>query len=196
MEKQDFIYEQILIAKMKTGDRSAFSSIFSYYYPNMVSFASTFTKDADTSEEIVQDVFVQLWESRETLVITSSLKSFLLKTIQNRCINWLKHLKVRDRYNHFMVENSNTADLDTENYILKTELEGKLEQALQKLPKEVADAFRMNRYECKKYHEIAVIQNVSVRTIEVRIGKALSLLRESLKEYLILLLTLVNCFYK
>jgi len=196
MEKQDFIYEQILIGKMKTGDRSAFSSIFSFHYANMVSFASTFTKDLDTSEEIVQEVFVQLWENRESLMITSSLKSYLLKTIQNRCINWLKHLKVRDKYNHFMVENSSIADLDTENYILKSELEGKLEKTLQTLPKEVADAFRMNRYECKKYQEIAVIQNVSVRTIEVRIGKALSLLRESLKEYLVLILSLLHLLIK
>jgi RNA polymerase sigma-70 factor (ECF subfamily) len=94
-----------------------------------------------------------------------------------------------------VVENSNIFDQSTENYILKNELENRLEASLESLPEDVAAAFRLNRYEGKKYHEIADIQKVSVRTIEVRIGKALSLLRENLKEYLTILLACIHWFH-
>jgi len=62
MEKNDLIYEKILIAKLKAGDKSAFSSIFSFYYANLVSFANLFMRDSNSSEEIVQDIFVHVWE--------------------------------------------------------------------------------------------------------------------------------------
>jgi len=199
MEKNDLIYEKILIAKLKAGDRSAFSSIFSFYYANLVSFANLFLHDSNSAEEIVQDIFVHVWENHEVLSITSSLKSYLLKMVQNRCLNWIKHLKTRNEYSDFVIKNTNIFERDTDNYILKSELEDKIESTLNLLPSEIKEAFIMSRFEGKKYQEIADIQLVSVRTIEDRIGKALSLLKEHLSEYLIaaLLFTLsISKFFR
>jgi RNA polymerase sigma-70 factor (ECF subfamily) len=178
------LYESILLEKLQEGDKAAFS--------DLVMFSTTFTHDLDTSEEIVQEIFVKLWEDRKSIIITTSLKSYLLKSIQNRCIDWIRHLKVRDKVSAEIIENSIGFENNTEEYLLKTELEQAIESSLSQLPDDLAEVFRMNRYEGMKYHEIAEKLNVSLRTIEVRIGKALHLLREHLKDFLGLLFLALN----
>ena len=87
MIKKNFIFEQLLIDKLKSGDPDSFSDIFSAYYKDMVFFAYSFTRELPGAEDIVQDTFVKLWEDHEKLNVTVSLKSILLKTIQNkRCL--------------------------------------------------------------------------------------------------------------
>lgn len=190
------LYEKILLEKVKESDQSSFSIIFTGYYSDLVQFAGTFISDLDTCEDIVQNAFVDFWENRETLIILSSLKSYLLRMIQNRCIDWLRHMKIREQYNTYADHHLRLMENDTENYILRSELEANLEKALRLLPSEISSAFRMNRQEGLTYHEIAEQQNVSLRTIEVRIGKALALLREQLKDYLITILVLWNWFIR
>lgn len=187
--KPDKLYEKILLEKLSESDNSSFSIIFRAYYSDLVQFAGTFIQDMDTCEEIVQDTFVCFWESRLSLNIHTSLKSYLLKMVQNRCIDWLRHLKIRDQYNTYVDLHMCLIENDAENYILCSELEADLEKALNQLSPEVSLAFRLNRYEGLTYHEIADRQNVSVRTIEVRISKALNMLRENLKDYLITILS-------
>ena len=181
---------------MRESDQSSFSVIFTGYYSDLVQFAGTFITDLDTCEDIVQNAFIDFWENRETLIILSSLKSYLLKMIQNRCIDWLRHLKICDRYNSYADHHLPLMENNTENYILRSELEANLEKAFRLLPPKISSAFRMNRQEGLTYHEIAERENVSVRTIEVRIGKALCLLREYLKDYLITILVLWNWFIR
>lgn len=187
MNRIDNSYERVLLEKLKESDQTAFSSIFSVYYSDLVMFATNFTKDLAISEEIVQNVFVKFWEDREIITINTSLKSFLLRTVQNRCIDWLRHLKIRDKYSADILDNSMLYENDVENYVFASELEHQIEKALSQFPEEISNAFRLNRYDGLKYHEIAEKMNVSVRTIEVRIGKALHLLREHLKDFLITL---------
>jgi RNA polymerase sigma-70 factor (ECF subfamily) len=194
--KPDPLYEKVLLEKVRESDQSSFSFIFTVYYSDLVQFAGTFIRDLDTCEEIVQDTFVYFWESRQTLIIQTSLKSYLLKMIQNRCIDWLRHLKIREQYNTYADHQFRLMENNTENYIFFSELEANLEEALNLLPPEIALAFRMNRQEGLTQNEIAARQNVSVRTIEVRIGKALILLREQLKDYLITILVIWHWFLR
>lgn len=175
-----------LTAKLIEGDEQAFSALFNQYYSDLVLFAHTFLRNRQSAEEIVQDVFMKLWENRRSLIIISSLKSFLLKSVQNRCIDLIRHNRVKNQTG--MPLNSSLFENDTEHYILYSELEKQLEKALKELPEELSWVFRMNRFEGKTYSEIAEAGNVSVRTIEVRIGRALALLRDKLKDYLILLI--------
>lgn len=126
---------------MKAGDKSAFSSIFSYYYANLVSFANNFVHDMDSAEEIVQDVFVHLWENRDVLCISSSLKSYLLKMVQNRRFNLLKHLEIRNTYKDFALKYNNIFERDTENYILYSELLPELEGLPAKQPRKGAPSW-------------------------------------------------------
>jgi RNA polymerase sigma-70 factor (family 1) len=182
--KRNIISEKFLVERLKSGDPDAFSFIFSTYFRDMVFFAYSFTHELNTAEDIVQDTFVNLWEDREKLNVLVSLRSFLLKTIQNKCIDWHRHKKVLNNHSTFIIDNSPLYDYDTDNYVLRSELENIIENAVVTLPENIKEAFEMNRYEGLKYQEIAVRLNVSVRTVEVRISKALDLLRKKLIDFL------------
>lgn len=176
--------EKQLVVKLQEGDKKAFSAIFSKYYPDLVIFARSFTKSQEFSEEIVQEVFVKLWEHRHFMLVSVSLKSYLLKVTQNKCLDWLKHQKVKDDYQKIAPFILELSENNTDKYILYSELQATFEKVLNTLPAEIAEAFRLSRFEGLKYQDIAKKQNVSVRMIEVRVSKALHLLRDALKDYL------------
>ena len=173
-------FERILLDKMMSGDKSAFASIFDAYYKDLVMFALTFIKNLCDAEDIVQEVFVRLWEKCHELKLHGSLKSYLLKSVQNRCLDEIRHWKVREQYVADQEAWSLYAN-DTEDYILYADLQHHLERILAQMPAEVAQTFRMNRFDGLKYNEIAQQLNVSVRTVESRISKALQILHQALK---------------
>jgi RNA polymerase sigma-70 factor, ECF subfamily len=179
-----------LVQRMLGGDESAFSIIFKSYYIDLVLFAGTYVKDRQAAEEIAQDVFIRLWEYRECIIITSSLRSFLLKSVQNKCIDAIRHLKIVDDYQSKQQNHPLLFENDTENYVLYSELEDDLKKALGKLPGDIRKIFLMNRFEGLTYPEIASQLNLSVRMVEIRMGKALALLKQYLKDYLITILIL------
>jgi RNA polymerase sigma-70 factor (ECF subfamily) len=182
--KENFIFEQLLIEKLKAGDPDSFSDVFSAYYKDLVFFAFSFTHELSSAEDLVQDTFVKLWEDHEKLTVTVSLKSILLKTIQNKCIDWHRHKKIVNNHSTYIINNSPLYEYDIDNYILRSELEDRIESAVSSLPEKAKEAFEMNRYDGLKYQEIATILNVSIRTVEVRVSKALTLLRKSLIDFL------------
>jgi len=182
--RKNLIFEQFLIEKLKSGDTGSFTEIFSAYYQDMVFFAFSFTHELPAAEDIVQDTFVKLWEDHEKLNVTVSLKSILLKTIQNKCIDWHRHRKTVNTHSSYIINNSPVYEYNTDNYLLRSELEGMIEKALAQLPEKVREAYELNRLKGLKYQEIAIKLNVSVRTVEVRISKALVLLRKSLVDFL------------
>ncbi len=188
-------YERILLARLKSDDKSAFTVLFTQYYQDLVRFSFSYTRNSETSEEIVQEVFLKLWENRHLLVIHNSLKSFLLKTVQNRSIDSLRHVNITHKYASIVLEHPLLAENDTENYILHSELEASFKHAMATIPVEYADVFRMSRMETLNYQEIAQKLDISVRTVEVRISKALSLLRNELKDYLVLVLIFIILFH-
>jgi RNA polymerase sigma-70 factor (ECF subfamily) len=192
MKTGENIYEHNLLEKLRNDDTYAFSYIFTAYYANLKKFVFTFTKDPDTSEEIVQDVFLKLWENRGSLMIHSSLRSYLLKSAQNSSLDWLRHRKIMEQHVHDVLDHGILLENDTENYIFLSELEVMINKALSELPVEVFESFRMNRFDGLKYNEIATKLNVSVRTIEVRIGKALAFLRNKLRDYMVVLSMIVS----
>jgi RNA polymerase sigma-70 factor (ECF subfamily) len=182
--KKNLIFEQLLIKKLKGGDPESFSDIFSVYYKDLVFFAYSFTHELPGAEDIVQDTFVKLWEDHEKLNVTVSLKSILLKTIQNKCIDWHRHKKIVNNHSIYIIGNSPLYEYDTDNYVLRSEMEWRIEKAIINLPEKFKEAFEMNRFEGLKYQEIATKLNVSIRTVEVRISKALDMLRKSLIDVL------------
>lgn len=176
--------EKDLLFRLKEGDCKAFSSIFTAYYRDLVIFAARFTREVNNAEEIVEDTFASLWEDRELIRISVSLKSYLLKMVQNRCIDWLRHKKLIQAHNEYSLLNSPRSINDTDNYLLHSELHEQIQIALKLLPDQLSETFQLNRERGLKYHQIAEMLGVSIRTVEVRIGKALSLLRYHLKDYM------------
>lgn len=184
MKKNDSLVEKVLLLKLTNGDKEAFSAIFTAYYRDLVLFAARFTHESESAEEIVQETFVKLWESHASSGNIESLRSFLLKAVQNRCLNWHRHNKIRQIHHDEVTFNAILFEYDTDNYIVGSELESQIKKAMLLIPPDCAEAFRMNREDGFKYQEIAEKLNVSIRTVEVRISKALHLLRQHLSEYL------------
>lgn len=175
--------EKHLLRGVKDSDISSFSALFTAFYPDLVFFASRLTGSVQIAEEFVQDTFLSLWEDRKGLDIHTSLKSYLIRTVQNKCIDWMRHQKTVLRYESMIRASSLEFVSETEEYLLWSELETQLNDALERLPAPLAEVFTMSRNEGLKYHEIADRKGVSVRTVEERMSKALSFLRETLKEY-------------
>ena len=184
--------EQALLVGLRKGDSHAFSRLFTAYYKDMVLFGGNFLPNRAICEDIVQSVFLRLWNDRKSLVIETSLKSYLLKSVRNSCLDELRHLQIIRQHEAYILSANILEDIDTEHYVLYSDLSHHLNDALCHLPETYREAFEMNRFEGLKYKEIAVRLHVSERTVEVRIGKALEILRVLLKDFLCVSLLLYH----
>jgi RNA polymerase sigma-70 factor (ECF subfamily) len=132
--------------------------------------------DRDASESLVQDVFVNIWEKRKRIEIRS-LKGFLVVTVRNRCTNELKHQKV---VREFEKSDAVAQDMEWPKYNETIYLD-RINQVIDELPTQRQRIFRMSRMDGLKYREIAEKLNISPKTVEVQMGKALKYLREKLQ---------------
>ena len=188
---KDKLFEKYLIDELRNGKEEAFSLLFKSWYTDLVLYAGNFVPEKTKCEDIVQTLFMKIWEERKTLYIESSLKAYLVRAVRNSCLDELKHKNVVRNYEEKYKLLYKDIE-DTEDYILYSDLIGHLHIALRQLPPLLREAFELNRFEGLKYREIAEKQNVSERSIEVRISRALQFLREHLKEYLTILLFMLK----
>ncbi|MGE5394847.1 MAG: RNA polymerase sigma-70 factor [Candidatus Saccharibacteria bacterium] len=171
--------EQELLHQLKMGNEDAYHVVFHDYFPPLVAFANKYVGDLDISEEIVQVVFVKLFEKRHHLNILTSLKSYLYKMVYNDCLNAINSKKISSRhYSQYAQQMDRQADF--QDMIEQTEKEQRIYQALDKLPPQCKLIIRQSRLEGKKNREIADELNISVRTVETQISKALKMLRSAI----------------
>ncbi|MDH6344029.1 RNA polymerase sigma-70 factor (family 1) [Parabacteroides sp. PFB2-12] len=182
--------EVYLLEQLKRGDKQAFTDLFQRYYKDLVLFGGEILHDRVACEDIVQSIFLKLWNERENLSIETSLKAFLLRSVRNACIDEIRHGQVKYEHADYVLNHHALFEMDTEHYILYSDLQQHLAEALEKMPKEYREAFEMHRFESLKYKEIAGRLQVSERTVEVRISKAIQFLKGELKDFLFLLLLL------
>ncbi|MEZ4903317.1 MAG: RNA polymerase sigma-70 factor [Spirosomataceae bacterium] len=145
-------------------------------------------RDTEEAEEIVQNVFVTIWEKRETIEITQSLQSYLYRAVHNHCLNRIKHQKVRDEHQQYVQDYQEVSYESVSETVYKNELEQQLSKSIEKLPEQCRIIFKMSRFEELRYQEIADKMGLSVKTIENQIGKALKILRTELADYLPMLM--------
>jgi len=167
------------------GNLEDFSNLYSNYYVLLCTIADQYVKDKYLAEEIVGDVFLKYWEKYNEIIITTSVKAYLVRSVQNRCINYLEHNKVKQK-----IENESTLFglAESDDYPLGTlyekELASLINQAMNALPEQCRKIFLLSRDEELTYEEISQRLNISVNTIKTQIKIALSKLREWLKDYL------------
>jgi RNA polymerase sigma-70 factor (ECF subfamily) len=175
------------------GDEIAFKALFTEHYKGMYSYACIILKDETEAEEIVQNVFVRLWEKQSSIQIETSLKAYLYRMVYNDCMNQIKHkavvLKFQKEKMYAMKNETDNAD----NKVASTQLNEQLSTALRELPEQCRTIFQLSRFEELKYREIAVQLGISEKTVENQMGKALKLLRMKLVDFLplIIMLTLL-----
>jgi RNA polymerase sigma-70 factor (ECF subfamily) len=175
--------------KSQTGiDSEAFEVLFKTYFKALVNFSNTFLKDIEAAKEVVHEVFAKMWEKRAELDPDKPLKSYLYTAVNNRSLNYIRdHKKFTN--NDTILENEPQSvqnDLFTQ-----AEIQRIIEFSISELSPKVRRVFEMSRYEDKKYREIAEELNISQKTVESHIAKALNVLRENLKEYLSLIIMLL-----
>ncbi|MBL0740567.1 RNA polymerase sigma-70 factor [Chryseolinea lacunae] len=160
----------------------SFQELFSEYYPMLVAFAFRFVRDQDTAKDIVQSVFIKLFEKKDTLLVHDSMKAYLYKAVFNACVNHKKSEAVRLGHHELYARELNTDGF--EEAVEQTEEEHKLYNAIKKLPPKCQQIFVMSRLDNRKNQDIADALSISIRTVETQISNALRLLRETLSFFL------------
>jgi len=166
-----------------TRNMLEFEVLFKQYYAPLVVYACKYVSDIDIAREIVQDFFVRLYEKRQSLSIDTSVKSYLYRSVYNCCINYFNQRNIQEKHlKSIDLERDDEENLERE--INTVELQQQINKVINSLPAKCQRIFKMNRYEGLKNEEIAQLLNLSKRTVETQISKALKILRKRLSDYL------------
>lgn len=171
--------ETHIIQGIRVGLESTFKDLFSDYYRPLSVFALKYVGDLETAREIVQDLFVQLYQNRKSLVISTSLKSYLFQAVRNKCLNHIKQQQTQRKHlDQYQSEQKGTIDI--EERILETELEHRIFKIVENLAPQCKNIFTLSRVKGLSNKEIAEKLGISKRTVETQISKALKVLRKNL----------------
>ena len=188
MNGKDTIYENLFRKVAFQDDEQAFKELFLEFYPALCVFAMRYILSPETCEDIVQDTFYRLWKNRKKIEVASSFRNLLITSVKNHCTDYLRKQSVRkgDAERRSASGIADVPDTPETIYTLN-ELEEMLRHALGRLPENVRRVFELSRFEKMTYHQIAEEMSVSPKTVEAHISKALSALRDELRDYLPLL---------
>jgi len=176
--------QDLLAHRIMRGDQQAFELLFSMYYTRLCGFANKFLKDYDEAQDIAQQVFCILWEGRESIDSNNSIKAYLFRIAQNLSISKLRRKEVESRYAEiYKIIYIDHTEFSAHESLLAKDVEEAISLAISKLPFECAKVFKLSRIEGLKYAEIANTLNISIKTVETQISKALSRLRIDLFDY-------------
>jgi len=174
--------EPELHERLRNGDDDAFATVFREHYAALVGSAERLLGDRAAAEDTAQEVMLELWRRRDALPREISLRAYLHQSARNRALNRIRHARVvRQAEPHVRPP---TASPPADGSVSAGELEAAARQAVADLPEEVRETFRMSRVDGLTYAEIARVMEVSVKTVEARMGRALRLLRERLATWM------------
>ena len=175
-----------LIQSLARRDEASFEQVFKTHFKNLHAYACSITKEETVAEEVVQNVFVKLWERSEALSISGSVPAYLYRAVYNESLNYLKHQKVRSAYGQHVVHTMKNETEHGGKKLQLKELEGRLAEAMNDLPEQCRTIFQLSRFEELRYREIADRLGLSIKTVENQMGKALKILRIKLVDFLTL----------
>lgn len=192
--------EQAIIEQLKQGKEEAYQYLYRYHYVSLCHVAKEYVGDDMLAEHLVGDVIFHLWEVHATLNIHTSLRSYLVRAVRNRCLDYLDSRWQKHEISFSELENdecpleeryilSDDYPLGT---LLEKELDYEIRRAISRLPEECRRVFLKSRFEEKKYEEIARELGISINTVKYHIKNALSLLYKELGKYLLPCLILLG----
>jgi len=186
-----------LFDQVKTGDQKAFELLFSIYFARLNDFAKRVVKDDMISQDIVQEVFVKVWEN-ESKIESINLEAYLFRLVRNRCIDYIKHLKVINNQFQAIQISSKYEELyridftGNEPYILiEQELNTKIEKTIQSLPDRCREVFILSRIDGLKNKEIAEKLDINIKNVERHLSRALQSFHKNFTEELPVVLILL-----
>ena len=155
-----------------------YKQCFYDYFENLFRYANTIVKNNAEAKDIVQTVFVKLWERRHEVNLSTSARSYLYTSVYRLCLNNLRDQKIHEDHHKHLLK----SELQNTNPAEEKEARIRIQRTIDSLPQRCKEVFYKSRFEGKKYTEIATEMNISIKTVEVQMGKALKYLREHLAD--------------
>ena len=171
-----------LLARLRLGDESAFATLFREHYPGLVLSATRILRERALAEEIAQEVMLELWRRRADASITSSVKGYLHRAARNRALNRVRQDRTAQRAEPFLRPPTSAPQADE--LARGREIAAAAREAIAQLSTPQREVFEMSRTDGLTYPEIAEALQISVKTVEARMGRALKQLREALAGWL------------
>lgn len=170
-------------SELKENSHEAFDFFFEKYYVALVAYANKIISDPYISEEIVQQFFIELWENKSRINIITSVKSYLFRSIHNDCLDFIKRSKISQKVKFENIQSSNEPNIEFYDTLIESDFEKWMESMFSQIPEQCRNIFFLSRFDGLSYKEIASKQNISIKTVENQIGKALKMIREKLQSY-------------
>lgn len=186
---QPNINNEFFLSLLEKGEKYAFETLFRLYYSKLLYIARGYLVYQQEAENIVQNVFLKIWENRECLGEVSNINSYLYTMTKNLCLDQLKHEKVKRNYldNNYHIKSEIQYKFiqdEAASLLLENELEDKIVQSIELLPEKCKNIFKKSRLEGLKHSEIAAELGVSPRTVDNHIANALRHMRLHLREFI------------
>lgn len=185
--------EKELVELICQGNEKAFEEIFKNYYQSLCNFAWIYVRSRAISEELVMDVFLRVWEKKETLDPDKRIRYFLFQSVKNRAIDHLDRKKIADQYLRELSE-INMRDQFPRNESLSDEKEiiEEVRKIIEDFPEKTKHIYKLNRMDGLTYREIADVLEISSKSVEYHMSRALDILRSSLSKYLSVIVSVVT----
>ena len=171
------------VRKIRDGDGEAYEQLFRVYCQPLIDFTRRYVRDTAVAEGLVQDVFLTIWSNRAQLDPALNVKTYLYTAVRNQALKHLRHLDV-ERRSAGDVELTLSRQRTPEDEWQAKEIDAAIHQAIDALPEKTRMVFSMNRFDHLTYAEIAQVQDVSIKTVETQMGRALRFLRDRLADFL------------
>jgi RNA polymerase sigma-70 factor, ECF subfamily len=159
--------------------------LFDEHFHHLVLSAIGYVNNYSIAEDIVQDVFVKVWQNIDELKQIEDLKAYLFKAVKNSSLNYLRQLNIKQKSIVSIADLPSSCDKPDDEYKIDEETRNRIHKAVNKLPEHWKEAFVLSKYDRLKYHEIAGEMSISEKTVEKYISKSLQFLRNELKDLLL-----------
>ena len=180
-----------ILGGILNGDKVVFDLVFKNYYAGLYTLAMDYLRSSEASKEIVQEIFLYLWENHEKIQIKTSLKAYLYRSVHNRCMNYIRDNISRSHKEIQIEELKKRADIlifEIQDTIFdkafNEQIEQEFEEAIDSLPEQCKTIFRLNRFDNLSYAEIANQLKVSISTVKTQMFRAMNSLRQKMNKYL------------
>lgn len=179
MNKGEYSRDEF-VEKIRSGDQYAFEKMFHIYYSKLCVYSNSYVRSLDVARDVVQEVFIKIWDNRQEFEISHSLKAYLYQAVRNQSLNFIeksnqkRRLSESLRKHQYFFGEENPADLNTE------ELSQKVWKLVDELPERRRSTFILYRKHGLSYKEIAEVMGIKRKTVENQMGKSLQFLRDRL----------------
>jgi RNA polymerase sigma-70 factor (ECF subfamily) len=167
-------FSSVLLSQIAAGDQAAFRQVYLAFYKRLYQFALAIVKTKEPAEEIVEDVFIRIWQQKDGLLTIRNLRVYLYTATKNTALNYLSKKareSITEPFDHIQIELDGSA-ITPEQILITTEMYKKIQKAVEALPPRCKMIFKLVREDGLRYKEIAEILNISVNTIDVQMAIA------------------------